>query len=558
MLLVFAAGLVVGVVCTLLLSKRELAQSWPADRAQVRTENARSEALEPPRSAAPSEARTLAAGSAPGRVDAQPDPLGILWGSVRGDRNQPIPDAEVSFCFARRSFGPNGEIGIEFRDSDAIPAKPDADGKFEATFREGGVVRVRAAAPGFNPIEQTKVLPPPPYRESLAFRLYPEEAAFTRIRGRILDLGREALAPEELHFLMPSVDDASESLEPFDTVSWIYAFSEGGGGSDDSRQSAAVHGERGTFEIRVRRGWRGTVTLLFRDRILQTRAWSDGDGEIEFLVDVAALRAGFGIVEVGVLDAETGARVPYAKVRVEREGILRGEATDRTFRQPERDPVRVTGVPPGRLTFRVSADGYAMATAVAEVAAGATTRVEILLRRPASLRVRLVPVEEGLDEPKAESVEYYDSDGTWVEFVSRLEREGNDPWIRLEGLPPGEGYLVASDNALRTRLSPGPNPDLELPVRRPRDLVVRYRLASAPPGEGAGPMGPGCRILVDGRVPIRDWSSTSRGMAEGWFEWSDRFPPGRYTLELGRPAGGGLRKEIDVGLDEETNIVVDG
>ncbi|HKB16580.1 MAG TPA: hypothetical protein VKF62_10975, partial [Planctomycetota bacterium] len=157
-----------------------------------------------------------------------------------------------------------------------------------------------------------------------------------------------------------------------------------------------------------------------------------------------------------------------------------------------------------------------------------------------------------------ESVEYYDAEGTWVLSTSAVEREGDDTWVRVEGLPPGEGYLVVAGNVLRTRLSPGPNPDLEFPVRRPRNLVVRCRVASAPPGVEAGPLGRGCRVLVDGRVPIRDWFSEGSVDANGWSEWRREFPPGRYTLELGRPTGGVLCKEIDVGLDSETTVVVDG
>ncbi|MGH7149696.1 MAG: hypothetical protein ACREIU_03300 [Planctomycetota bacterium] len=439
-----------------------------------------------------------------------------------------------------------------------MTVRTDGGGKFEAKFETGGVVQVRTTAPRYKSDTQTKVLPPPPYHESFSIRLGLEESEFIWIRGRVLDLEGEALASEDLHFLFPNVDDDPRSLEPFDTVSWIHALAGSGHLAREIRQSAGIPGDAGGFGIRVRRGWRGAVVLLFRDRILQSNPWADGDPEVVFRVDVSALRSGLGALEVKVLDGETGASVPNAKVQVERERFFRGEATDRVFRLSEGERIRVPDIPPGPLALRVSARGYAMATAGAEIATGATTQVEFRLRRPATLRVRLVPAEGWLPEPDSANVEFYDREGRWIDFSSTVVEEGADRWVRLEGVPPGEGFVVVSDNALPVRMSSGSNPDLDLPVRRPRKTVVRYRVPRGSPDVGAPSSAGGYRVLLAGRVPIRDWTSDAPEDSSGWSGWGDSFPPGSYTIEIDPGAGAIVRREFEVGEGEETTVVVDG
>ncbi len=490
-------------------------------------------------------------------VSGRPNHLGFISGRVVGPRQEPISGAEVSVCFARRWFRPEGGIESEFRDADAVTFRTDAEGRFEASFDHGGAVRVRASAPGF-PTTPTEVreVPPPPYIVRLYFPLW-SDREFARLRGRVVDPAGTPLPLEDLVFLFPGKDDHPETIDPIETVSRIAAM------ADPARSDLVVDGtlpdDKGAFELGVPRGGRWTVALFFRGRVVEERPWGDGDPEIEFRVDVEALRATLGELEVKVLDGATGNHLPGAKVLVERGGDRGGGGPGRTYRQPRGEPLRVPDLAPGPLTVRASAGGFAMVVAQAEIAPGATTRVELPLQPPARLRVRLVPVEGWLPRPPTTAPEYRDCEGRWGNVSWEEETETDTRWLQLGDLQPGEGFLLLAGNVLRIRVSPGSNPDVDFPIRRPRSLIVRYVAGKTPEHLGFRPLSEGLRTFFDGRVCLHSTSFSRPERVEGWVErrMDEILPPGRYTLELDPGIGSIVRREIEVGLDEVTTVAVD-
>ncbi|MCI0585709.1 MAG: hypothetical protein L0323_02570 [Planctomycetes bacterium] len=478
-----------------------------------------------------------------------------------GAGNRPIQDAEVGFCFARRSFSADGTLASEFRDVDETVVRTDGAGRFEAKFETGGVVRIRARAAGFEEQVQGASVPSPPFLREVSFHLGPKDRGTSTITGRVVDLGGAPLPREDLNFLFPTVSREAETFEPIGSVSGIFALLDRDPRDDNQLRGGKIDGEKGTFEIIVSRGWRGVVALFFRDRIVGERSWQDGDPPIEFRVDPAALRERLGALEVRVVDGATGAPAPDARVRVEREDYPREYHRDmhaRGFLLPRGDTLRVFYMPAGRVEVFAKAAGFAEGVAVAEIHPRETAQVVIGLQRPADARLRLVPVEGWLPETHETSAAYYDGEGRPREVTSRLEVEGEGIRVVVSGVPPGEGYLLVAGNAKKVRLQSGPGPEIEFPVRRGRWLKVRCR---EPRGSGAEETESASwrlSFLFDGRVPLADFRFTPTPGLDGWVERAGtQLPPGPYTLELQGGAGTIVRRGFEVGHAEETVVVVE-
>ncbi len=566
----FAAGLVVGVVGALLLLPGSLTEGGRRGPGADQVAESVSAplplefpSLPPGEVAAPSASR-----SQPAREDLpgpgpRSDRFGYFEGTVRGGAgNRPIQDAEVAFCFARRSFSADGTLASEFRDVDETVVRTDGAGKFEAKFETGGVVRLRARAPGLEEQVQWSSVPSPPFLQQVSFLLGPKDQGTATITGRVVDLGGAPLPREDLNFLFPTASGEAETFEPIGSVSGVFALLDRDPRDDNQLRGGEIDGEKGTFEILVSRGWGGVVALYYRNRIVEERSWQDGDPPIEFRVDVAALKAELGALEVRVVDGSTGAPAPDASVRVEREDYPPEYHRDmhvRRFLLPRGETVRVFYMPAGRVEVFAKAAGFAEGVAIAGIHPRETAQVVIGLQRPADARLRLVPVEGWLPNLSEAAANYYDGEGRPREVTSRVEAEGEGVRVAVSGVPPGEGYLLVAGNARKVRLQSGPGPEIEFPVRRRRWLKVRCR---EPEGSGAEVTGFASwrlSVLFDGRVPLADFRFTPTPGPDGWVERADtQLPPGPYALDLQRGTGTIVRREFEVGQEEETVVVVEG
>jgi carboxypeptidase family protein/PEGA domain-containing protein len=483
-----------------------------------------------------------------------PPSLGIetgVRGFVQDERGRAIAGAEVSIRVGERVDDPSGITYMEFPAPDAGKAITGPDGQYAIDFHGSGLVRVAATASGFDPaVNQVQVSAGRDARADL--RLQWSRAAY--LRGRLLDLAGRPLWPADVLFLFPQLDRLSRAAACApDTDTTILTIG-GPGGSNPIWIPAGISEEDATFHARLDPGWVGLVRLVFHGRTPAEAAWKEGDPPVDLRVDVPALRAGVGAVDLSILDAGGGGFVAGSRVRLTRENPDGDDWGECTLDGPNAPgPLRLADLPPGRYLLRVGAPGYAEVSREARVDTGSTTPIEVALPRPAVVRVRLVETE-GV-RPAGYGLAVLDEEGR--ELSCEVESSEDDKLFTVSGVPPGKGWLVINTNLVSLSVAEGSDSEIVVPIRRRRAVTLRVRY----PGStlGTGPMGsPEVRLLADGRIPIQEgWSGGAAVAGRGWWEYLSKVVPGTYTLEVRTPGRPNFRRELVVGEGESTEVVID-
>jgi hypothetical protein len=561
---IFLAGVVVGALAVLALfppTRRVVVEGAPPP-APARP--AEEERVELPSPVVPEPARipaTAKASPPPPEppVDAAGDDLGLVTGEIRGTGRTPIPGAVVRIAVATRILGPGGQGEWEFRPGDLVSTVTNEKGWFETSVPSSRLVRVEVEAPGFAPEREHRLLPPPPFEERFSFQL--RRTRWTEIRGQLLDPLGAPLSAETIREMFPSTVEVSaepeipDERELFGECS-IVAHPPGAlRFAGNHRGEASIDPASASFSIQVRPGSSGFVSVFLRDEVVAERPWSEGDPDLEFRLDPAALEVTWGTLRIDVLDGTTGFPVAHADVRVERDSPLWLDPHDLEMHFAGRS-LELKRLPPAEYVVSARAPGFAEAVTRVALLPGSVALAVVSLHPPARVRLRLVPLEDWLSEKDGEvegPVAWFDPRGRWRNSVSRLDALGEERWVIVDEAPADEGYFVYANNFLRVTLASGANPDLDFPIRKPREVIIRYE-GPGSPSSGGGPKYPAQTQLLTfpDAVPFRQvlyssWSGDA---------FDESLPPGRYTFELEAPGAERVRRDILVGFEEKAEIVL--
>jgi carboxypeptidase family protein/PEGA domain-containing protein len=489
-------------------------------------------------------------------------PLGVVSGRVTDGAGTPVSGAEVHLLIPVRRVNAEGREVLSGVGGVLAVTKTDPEGLYRFEVPKGGPVTLIVSRKGYEQPNAHRRVPDPPFEERIDFVLRRER--FAAIRGRLLDLSGAPLPADEIRFLFPP---RGADPRPLQGVSGIWAL--------DSRHISAVEpelyeegraridAEPATFEIDApaasgRPGWGWVVTACLRGEPIAEKPWKEGDPEVEFRLDPAALRKSLGDLELKGVDAESRAALPLSAVRVSRPADPPGYGR---IERPGEGSVHVEGLRAGTYEVAARAEGYAEGAARVEVRPGETTAVEIPLGKPAAVRMRLVPVEGWRPEIEPKDLwkvlSYYDAAGRSVGCRSESETTGGEIFLRILDAPPGGCWVVLEGNALRLDLSSGDNRDRDFPIQRPRLLKFGFR----PPLSAFGPGGSlrfEERLLRDGVVPARVGTAHGGVDERGWATSTFEAPPGRYTLELYLPGSPPFRREVTIGDAPVTEISGEG
>ncbi|MGH7150220.1 MAG: carboxypeptidase-like regulatory domain-containing protein, partial [Planctomycetota bacterium] len=414
-------------------------------------------------------------------------PVGIVFGRVLDRADRPVEGAQVKLSIPHRRVDAEGKESFSFGPQSAHAAtRTDAAGLYRLEVREGGRIQLLVKKDGFEFEAVIRDVLDPPFEERADVVL--ERKPVATVRGRLLDLSGVPLPAEEIRFLFPdpgavlSAEGTLVLLPEGETVpgaqrppqgpSGIWALDmRRAEGPESVEERARIDAERSTFEIEARAGSEAIVAAYFRGDLVAEKEWKGGEDEIEFRLDAQTLRATLGHLEVRGVDASTGAPVPLARGRLRRSGGF----AHRVIQGSGKPETRLEGLRAGHYELVASAAGYADGGASVEVTAGALTRLDIPFRRPASIRLRLLPLEGWLPGLGGRDVSFWDLEGRRLGCRSDFAVEGGETFLKTADAPPGGCWVVLEGNAMRLDLSGGENRDLDFPIRRPRLLKVRYR-----------------------------------------------------------------------------------
>ncbi|HET6203977.1 MAG TPA: carboxypeptidase-like regulatory domain-containing protein [Planctomycetota bacterium] len=463
---------------------------------------------------------------------------------------KPVPRARVSISYWGQETASTGLSRGEFSEGDGPVGWSDDEGNFRLDLPRGGYFRVQAGDGESGVAVAYRHPRPGRFEERVDFRLARDTTIV--LRGRLLHSQGGPLTPEEVRFLFPDDFPASEDAREIG-VSGIWALVQ-----PCLRPSQAERGLRAsidealsTFEIRARSAeWSPFVAALSRGRVLAQQRWRKGEPEVEIRFDVPRLRAELGSLEVRVLDAAAGGPVPGATVGVVGQTLGAGANYRPSLPVDPDSGLRFPDVFPGTYTLLAQAGGYGGRAERVEVAGGKTTRTALRLARPAEVVLRLLG-EEGW-VPGGWGLQYFDPTGTALPCAAQDEAGSNGSLVRVSGLPPGAGWIVLAGNALRVRLAPGSNGELDFPIRRLRTVRAKWR-----PIEGKDfPQAGEARLLREGQLPVAQ-GAWSLGSGEAW-DWIDfAAPPGSYLLDVEFAAGARARREVVVGIEDSTELEIE-
>ncbi|MCI0588041.1 MAG: sigma-70 family RNA polymerase sigma factor [Planctomycetes bacterium] len=488
--------------------------------------------------------------------------VGVVFGRVTDGAGTPVSGAEVHLLnLVRRVNAEGGEVLSGVGGVQAV-TKTDPEGLYRFEVPKGGPVTLIVSRKGYEQPNAHRRVPDPPYEERIDFVLRRE--SFAAIRGRLLDLLGAPLPADEIRFLFPP---RGADPRPPQGVSGIWALESRRLSAPEPERyedgRARIDAERATFEIDApahsgRPGWGWLVTACLRGELITEKSWKEGDPEVEFRLDPAALRASLGALEVRGVDAASRTALPLSAVLLRRPADPYGYGR---IERPGEGSVQVEGLRTGTYEVAARAEGYAEGAARVEARRGETTVVEIPLGKPAAVRLRLVPVEGWSPEIEPKDLwkvlSCFDAEGRSLGCRSESETTGEETFLRILDAPTGGCWVVLEGNALRLELSSGGNPDRDFPIHRPRLLKARFLPAPSAFGPG-GSLRFVQRLLLEGVVPVR--VGTAHGGADkgGWATSSFEAPPGRYTLELLLPGGPPIRREISIGDEPITEISLEG
>lgn len=215
------------------------------------------------------------------------------------------------------------------------------------------------------------------------------------------------------------------------------------------------------------------VALLQRHVVLQQRRVQPGDSELRFEVSVDQLRAITGTAVARVLDAQTGAPIPEARVALHTSNRGGGGgAVD------EQGRITIEGLTPGLMWLHLAAKGYESVSRLVRIDAGGTHDLGDLSLDPALPLQGTVLGPDG--EPVASNVFWTQLD--WhtpgTEFVRNLSTRATADGrfsIRTVGRGPIALAARGGDGEIAMLLVDHPQPEpIVLRLEAPGVCVVRH------------------------------------------------------------------------------------
>jgi hypothetical protein len=376
------------------------------------------------------------------------------------------------------------------------------------------------------------------------------------IQGMLLDAEGVPLDAAGIALLFPAVVAHEESLGvaaadgvveylPYTGGSELIARYFHRGVPPDGVPRAEIDARTARFRVSVPEGFEGELVLRFRDRIAAARPWSDGDGLVEFDVDLAPLRAALGRA---TFVTEGGASL--AKLRVVRHDVDPDLARFDVATPPS--PCRLRGLPPGAYTAIADFGAAGVMIRRFEVEPGAAIDVALAPAPAASARIAISDRRAGGPSPLAASdFAVATRDGIPLDVDVVLETNGDGFVAHLERAPAGSLLLFAEGCYVELELASGaaidaaleivdlPTTEIDVQLTRgwrwllPTGIATRLVLRS---GSGA--------VVADARF-------AAAIDAEGWLTTSVTAPAGSYELRI----------EVDGELlvdDEVTLVPFDG
>jgi len=492
-MLVLAAVLLATVAALALLFRSSPTGAGPAGDVQAPAEDGRApERPEPSEPSVPS-AESLASVESVTEPEREPAPreraeTQTRWmavgGTVQDRLGRALPAIKV-MAYRPGFRGIGGTVVAE--------QETELDGRFSLQVpRETGLV-LEASSEQYH-LRRMRVRPGGGGEHDLVL----ESIETTELQGLLVDPEGRPLQPADLYRLFPELDPLPDEfllaelkggrLPPgpaFDQFSRLVVVAAKGLGQNGGERFVDFDPETARFRAVLDGRFEGELVLVFRGQNVERRPWRAGDPEVRMTVDVDALFAALGRIEVEVFAAgEAGTRkpLPSAEVELVRESRLPGRppCTERLGGDSKR-PLAIDGVPPGRYLAVARAQGLTAASEVVDVAEGGLSKVQLELARPASVRIFLRFPEE--PEWLAEQLDFTYLDRNNAEH--RIEVTGVDLGDRLAaevaGAPVGPGAFLLDDSVLRVDLKPGENPDLEWELQPVGDYRIEVQLFPAPP-----------------------------------------------------------------------------